>query len=324
MLKGLSRITSMSVKESLDTLPTGLCYYWPDGLVKLVNVRMNEICRAATGEALSDASAFWDALMGGTLPCAVQGGEKPIVTLPDGSAVSFRRNELTFEGRLLYELTAADVTEEYRLHLELTEKREAARYLNARLKALSGSIAVMVMDKEALQTKTQIHDELGHGLLMAKRYLTDTGAVEKSELLRQWRLNLLLLNHDGKEAWQKPYYVSRKRAADLGVELRIDGVLPEAEHLQNVIDTALNVHVTNVLRHAHGKQAFLSVSEGADDFTLTFTNDGKPPAAPVRETGGLANLRREAEAAGGHMTIQSALHFELILTLPKEAADHGL
>ena len=49
---------------------------------------------------------------------------------------------------------------------------------------------------------------------------------------------------------------------------------------------------------------------------MRFTNNGRPPAAPVKETGGLANLRRRIEAIGGTMTINSAPQFEMILHLP--------
>ena len=49
-------ILNPSVKESIDNLPMGLCCYWPGGLVKLKNRRMEELSFALTGESLARAS----------------------------------------------------------------------------------------------------------------------------------------------------------------------------------------------------------------------------------------------------------------------------
>ena len=47
--------------------------------------------------------------------------------------------------------------------------------------------------------------------------------------------------------------------------------------------------------------------------TVELTNDGRPPAGPVRETGGLKNLRALVENRGGRMTVESAPVFRLVL-----------
>ena len=36
-------ITRRSIRESFDNLPSGLCYYWPGGLPKLINRRMDAV-----------------------------------------------------------------------------------------------------------------------------------------------------------------------------------------------------------------------------------------------------------------------------------------
>ena len=45
----------------------------------------------------------------------------------------------------------------------------------------------------------------------------------------------------------------------------------------------------------------------------------RAPDGPVREGGGLSALRRQVEAAGGGMRIESAPRFSLILELVEEA-----
>jgi signal transduction histidine kinase len=87
------------------------------------------------------------------------------------------------------------------------------------------------------------------------------------------------------------------------------------------VDSAITVHVTNVLRHAEGDIAYISIEKTADGYLMRFTNNGRPPCAPVNETGGLANLRRMTETIGGKMTINSSPQFEMILQLPERSQE---
>lgn len=50
-------------------------------------------------------------------------------------------------------------------------------------------------------------------------------------------------------------------------------------------------------------------------YQIRFTNDGKPPKGPIAEGGGLSNLRRSAEDAGGQMQTIGSPVFALILNL---------
>jgi hypothetical protein len=319
-----THITPDSVKESFDTLPTGICYCWPNGLPKLVNARMDEVCRALTGEALLDGRAFWARLQAGDVSGSLRGGETPICVLPSGAAISFRRTETELAGRPIWLLETADVTEEYRLTRELAEKEKQAGHLNARLKALMGTMEYVVMERELLELKAALHDNVGRGLLLIRRYLAQPGAVDRQELLSLWRRDLQALKNEEPEAWQTPYFVSLRQASLLGVEVRVEGELPRQEHLLPVVETALATHVTNTLRHAEGSRAVVTVRDEGARYVLTFTNDGRQPDADLQETGGLANLRREAESVGGSMEIRTDARLELILTLPKEADEHGI
>jgi len=55
-----------------------------------------------------------------------------------------------------------------------------------------------------------------------------------------------------------------------------------------------------------------------------FTNNGAPPAGTVTETGGLADLRKQIENAGGTMCIRSTPDFALMITLPEERENYGI
>ncbi|MDO4863603.1 MAG: hypothetical protein Q4A05_05475 [Ruminococcus sp.] len=312
-----SRLTMMSVKESMDSLPTGICFYWDGGLTKLVNLTMDSIANQLTGENISDAEHFCKTVFGGETPYSVKGGEMPVICFADGTAYSFAHREEMLDGKPIHELIAYNITEEFRLTAELREKQKQARYINARLKALNSTIQYLIMDKETLRIKINIHDSFGKTLLMTKRYLSAPESVDRAEMLSLWRMNIAMLKNEQGERWQQPYFISLHHAEGLGVKIKITGTLPENAALVPVVDSAITVHVTNVLRHAEGDTAYISARKTAEGYALRFTNNGRAPAKPVQETGGLANLRRRTEGIGGAMKIRSAPQFELLLWLPE-------
>lgn len=302
-------ITPMSVKESIDNLPEGLLFYYPGGMVKLVNTRMENICFMLTDKALNDAESFWNTVDTGS----------SFVELPDGSAVTFVRRELTLDGRLLYEVTASDVTEEVRLNKKLDNRKEEVASLNVRLKALSESIKYMSMEREALDMKVRIHDSMGQLLLMAKRVITGGKDVDVQTLKKDWLANIEMVEKgENDELWQKPFFMDMARFDALGIKLSIEGELPSEEHLKKVVASALNVHATNVLRHAKGKCAAVSVKTDKDMYILEFTNDGENPLEGAAEGGGLQNLRRMTEEMGGRMETVWKPKYILRLYLPKK------
>ncbi|MBR1763883.1 MAG: hypothetical protein IJ746_00630 [Ruminococcus sp.] len=154
-------------------------------------------------------------------------------------------------------------------------------------------------------------------LLMTKRYLTSHDSVDREEMLSLWKMNIAMLKNEQVEQWQQPYFISLHHAEGLGVRIELTGKLPEEEELVPVIDSAITVHVTNVIRHAEGDAAYISSEKTDMGYVLRFTNNSRAPKVPVKETGGLANLRRRTEGIGGTIEISGAPRFELVLRLPE-------
>lgn len=67
LLRWIGRhVSRISIKESCDRLPAALCFASENGRPRLMNLRMDEMSHALTGEALSNANAFWAAISGET------------------------------------------------------------------------------------------------------------------------------------------------------------------------------------------------------------------------------------------------------------------
>ena len=76
--------------------------------------------------------------------------------------------------------------------------------------------------------------------------------------------------------------------------------------------------MTNCVNHAKGNRVTVEIAEHFNIYTVTITNNGEPPKHRIVEGGGLSNLRRSVEAAGGEMYISHSPAFALILSLPRK------
>ena len=68
---------------------------------------------------------------------------------------------------------------------------------------------------------------------------------------------------------------------------------------------------------------FLEVEHQAGRYAITLTNDGKPPASPIIEGGGLLALKKSITQAGGTWQISHTPHFSLSFTLPLHLPQKG-
>ncbi len=311
------RIHPGSVKESVDQLSTGVCYYFKDGRIKLQNVMMEKIWRELSGKNLTDGRVLWDAVSGGeTLRgTCINSGETPIHILPDGTVRSWQRREVHTDGMELYEVLAADVTEEYSLVRDLEEKEERLRHRSMRLKVIGERIDALNIEKEILDSKIRLHDDWGRALITAKAYIEDPDEEKKREFLSLWNRNISYVEENEQSVAQDAYDDIFNSAKSLGLTIDIDEELPTDYETRNILIQAMAVCIGNMVKHAEGKTLHIQTAHREKTCVYTFTNDGRPPEETVEEKGGLKNLRRKVEAQGGQMSIEStprfALHIEL-------------
>lgn len=308
-------IDKSSIKEGVDQISSGLCFYIKGGRVILANSRMNALCHAITGHALQDAQAFWKTLSGGEVQPGVKRlafGLYPCFRLPDGTVWSFAREEL--EGFI--QLTAADTTQQQALTDELRDKNLDLAALNLRLRRHGENVDELARSRERLETKVRIHGELGQALLAARRYLLDETTQEPPVDI--WRRNIAMLRKEmeSRKA-EDPMQILRKAADSAGVQLNILGQMPQDSEYRQFFLWAASEALTNAVFHAGARMLNVTLTETETDRSMRFTNDGTRPTKPVIEGGGLSSLRRKLESMGAAMIVESSPEFALTVTLRK-------
>ena len=321
----LYRFMNPPVKESMDELPAGICCYWPGGIVKLKNRTMESLSFALFGESLMDGEGFWRSLTAGTGTAEfLRTGEESAVRLPDGTVRGFSHREARLDGRVLYIVTAIDLTEAYRRNAELTEKQTRAAAMVARQRALNREIGSMIREREILELKTRVHDDLSRALLSGRQYLARPEEDRRRELLRLWEQSMHILRHEGPDEWRDSYENALETARAFGISLAVEGQVPPEPGPRRLVSSALVCCLSNAVRHAGADRVTLRVARTESGYDAELTNNGAPPEAPVAETGGLADLRKQVEAAGGSMKIRSAPGFALAITIQREGKGYGI
>lgn len=318
-----TRLSSLSVKESLDLLPAGIAFAREDGTPMLVNLRMEAVCRAALGTPFRDAGEVWRRVASERLP--ESSGDEPVLRYGQGQFAAFRRTQLEGMDPPCVQILALDRTEEYAMSRELTERNAALKALGERMSAYGRMVDELTREREILEAKIAVHDGVGQALLAARAYINDPERHDAETVLELWRgVNALLSGTaepagSGEDAFRN----LTEAAAAFGVEIRLEGELPERGPGRECLITALHECITNTLRHARGSVLWVRLQREAGETVAVFSNNGVSPEGPVRETGGLALLRQRTEAIGGTMTVESEPAFRLILRVPGTAETRG-
>lgn len=320
---GKTNITPMSIKQGADRLTTGLCCFDENGRPKLINHSMERLCRSITGEPLLNASEFWQKLTAGNVTAGntvIKSGNEPIILLESGEVRSFSRNQINSGKKMLFELTAADITEQYELSRRLMEYNTELEEVKNRLILFSENVSDITREREILAAKVSIHDRLGNALLAARRYIeTGKEAISRKTLLEMLNSNIALMRREAEQPIEEGTLDSLNEAAQImGITLTVEGDLPKSDNrTMRLIMCAARECITNAVHHAGATTLKISVSSDIDSSIIEYTNDGALPEEEITEGGGLSSLRKNVESEGGTMQIISMPQFVLRLKIPK-------
>lgn len=318
---GKNQITPMSVREAVDSLPSGICCFLTDGRILMINTAMQDLCKALGRLPLSGKEIreglFSGMLVSGYRVTALE--DTVLIAAPDGTVWSLEKRNGSIDGKAVHSVIATDVTELYQKTVLLRRREEKLSELNERLTEYNREIVSLTAEKEKLRARVRLHDEFGEDLLTIRRCLERGGSEkDREDIRRRLRRNVSFLLTGDVPAAEDEYVLLKKTAAQLGVKVTVQGSLPQAEPQKHAAATAIHECFTNTLRHAHGDELRISSEEQGDRYLICLTSNGEQPAGPIRETGGLKSLRELTEYIGGTMELSYSPVYTVTLILPKE------
>ena len=185
----------------------------------------------------------------------------------------------------------------------LRQNQELLR-MNRELRRLSENVQEMTREKEILEFKTRLHDEMGYGLTAVRQCLLQRkDPVELEASLEQMNKAVQLYRKDSE--------------AQLGVTVALQGPMPR-QHQQLLLTIAREC-ITNAVRYAGANRLEITITPQGGGQRWQFENDGPPPADPaITPGGGLTAIQRRVMQAGGTMEVQARPRYRLCVNLPKE------
>ena len=316
-----------SIKQALDMLPSGICYFTPSGSVKQCNMQMHILFRTIAQSDLQTLAELQDALS----DCDACSGvirlsqERQTYLFPDGKAWRYRQTEVKAEDGALYtEAVFSDITELYNKNLELKAQIKRLKAISRELKWLSDNAQILTREKEVLSAKTKLHDDMGAGLIAIRHILNNNQTEEAANAIELFRRAVSAIKYDN--AFPRGHSELDRFLHDaeaIGVKVNLSGELPEQEELRRVMILAMRECLTNSVRHAGATTIHITVEKKGDSVSMKITNDGRPPETEVVPKGGLHNLYRHIMDCGGTMEIQSKPSFALtvVLTVIQEGTE---
>ena len=310
-----------SVKQAMDLLPSGICYFTPSGSVKLCNMQMHILFRTLSQSDLQTLTELQDALA----HCDAGSGvirlshERQTYLFPDGKAWRYRQNVVTDEDGAVYtETIFSDMTELYHKKLELKEQIKQVNAISRELKLLSDNVLILTREKEVLSAKTKLHDYMGAGLIAMRQILRHNQTEEAANAIELLRQAVSAIKNDNTYPQGRSELDGFMHDAEaIGIKVNLSGELPEQEELRCVMILAMRECLTNSVRHAGATALHVAVEKNGDSFSMKITNDGKAPETEVVPKGGLHNLYRHIADCGGTMEIQWKPVFVLTVVLPE-------
>ena len=310
-------LSPTSIRQALDNLNSGVLFADETGRVILANHTIARLALPLSGsypQTRGDLESALSALPAGS---GVErlGDTGALYRFPDGRVWRFQTVPLTDGALTGYtQTTAQDVTALYETNAGLERENAALQEANRSMRRMMDRIADRIREQETLNLKMRIHNDIGTSLI-ALTEMARGGAREdldkQLETLR-FAVSCFTQNRAGVPGAFEDVY---RQAAEMGVELKLEGYIPQNATVEQLIAAAAGECVTNCVRHARGRTVTVGITERRGVCTAKITNDGQPPAGPIVEGDGLSALRKRVEKAGGEMHISHSPRFLLILNI---------
>lgn len=308
-----------SIKQAMDTLPSGIVFFTEAGLPVLCNLQLHRLFWMLAQSDLQHLDELRQALAAcGETSCVVKlAGEECSYLFPDGKAWRYTQTPVTVsDGTVFLQVVFSDVTALYEKGLKLKEQTKKLESFALDLKTLSDNVQTLTKESEILAAKTKLHDQMGAGIVAIRQLLRqDPPPQDAEESLRLFQKAVSALKSDNGEK-HGGLAEFLQDAATIGVKVKLTGALPQQEETARLFVLALRECLSNSVRHADATELSASITESSGSVSLRVSNNGTPPQGEIVPRGGLLNLRRHAANLGGQIEIQSLPRFVLTVTVP--------
>jgi signal transduction histidine kinase len=318
---------------------SGVVFGEPDGFILLCNAQMQRLMTAITGKVRRNLNQFYELLAERIEPgCEKREFEGRVVCLlPDSSAWMFNKTELLIGRKKYIQLTASDITQQWELTERLRRQNDQLKRRSVELKETIDNLHILSRESVIEKAKMRAHDVLGEWLTLLLRTVRDKQAFDYNlhctgcagaakgrtpvSGLRSLSLGLIDEMKAGQGTNVAPTPQDeldslRQVFGFIGVEIVLDGKLPEGDTKGRLFVEIIREGITNAVRHGFATHISVRIDNSGSACRLEISDNGYPPEDAVTEGGGLAGVRTKLEPHGGTLNVASHPRFVLTIDLP--------
>ena len=309
-----------AIQESLDNLPSGIVFFDGNGMPKLMNRRMHQICMNLAGRDIQNITELEEALSKPLKEQVFFDDDLKVYGFSDGSVWKFSEKEIiTTGGDRFSQVLASEVSELYQSKVLLKRENQKLQEMSAAMKELSKNVVTLTREEETLSMKMRVHDNLGYSVLAAQRMLMRESEEDRDIFLSQWKQTLDLLNKDNESVEDEQLHRQvQDRAKFLGVKIIYTGEKIWEFHIFRLLDIILLEALSNCVRHAGASELYVKFGSAEHEWGVVITDNGQKPEKNIKEGGGLSGMRKKVEQCGGTLRICSDPIFSITVKIPKE------
>lgn len=317
-------ISFNSIKEAFDNLPKAISIINQKGIPVLVNKQMYDLVYNITGkdfQSLDDIAGILNKNSNyQDIEFIDSKDDSIILKMKDNTVWQINCQEFALDNDLYSEISANEITQIYNLSNQLQEKNFSLMEQKKKQEKLLKDMIQSKKEEEILNLKIDTHSKFGKAILATQLFLGNRNekspidiwndVIRKTEIIEQ--------EDDENNASSLNQLIDASNV--FGCKIILDGQLPEDDKISYLIVTAMREAITNAVRHSKADEVRININMLDSKINVEIEDNSNLNIKSIKETGGLADLRKKIEKSGGKLTIVCKKCVKMIIVLPVNIA----
>lgn len=311
-----NEITEYSIKEALDTQHSGILFAEKSGNILLINKQMLFLMKEITGKNFRNGEYFWNMLKEPYNSNDSHITDDIIRTSFDteNSCWQFLRKEIDYKGKKIYQIVATDVTEQEAINRRLELYGIKLKEQKDKLQEVLQNLEELRKEEAISRSWDYIHGVFGQNISIMQRLLSEEPLPDMERLSFLFENLLKGLDVTKEESIEENYIKMISAFKSLGIDLQIEGELPEDEGVASLFVEIIREGITNAIRHGQAEKVIIKISEDERHY-LTIINKNESAIADIQWGGGLTAIDEKVREHRGSFEIRIDKDFTLLITL---------
>lgn len=310
-----------SIKEAIDNIPVGICFYDKTGKSLLINRVMNRIIFSFSGTYINNIEYFLALLENNKLDVKKIFFKDSIAYKIKGQVFLFDKSTININGVEIFQVIVHNITDLYAKTEKLEEERLKIQNQKKSLEKLLKDIVKINRSKEILISKSKLHHEFGKSVLATKLYFKNSkDSQDNFEYINfaknQWiEVIRKIENNLAEEPKSNLYDELVLGAKSFGCKVVLSGDIKDGNELPYIFIFALKESITNAVRHSNADEVNLNIIKSENKLSGIIRDNGYSEVSEIKEGVGFSSLRKRIEQNGGTFEIKINNGVELHISL---------